>query len=178
MTVGEWYNISYVDFASCFSFGAADAHRSRLHIHNPLDEDEMKFMYAMGQEDNAGTTNGLYTFYSILNRLFRKTVCLRDRDPTNISQFAKNLLANMMDGAPPLSVMDFVWEEIKGISLDPKKNCGFASYLMFIIEDVTGKNFPKEGNHMPFRPTPTKKPLIPLAQVSTPPRADSTPQQQ
>jgi hypothetical protein len=101
MTKGEWYNISYDDFASRFSFGAADAHRSRLHIHNPLDEGEMKFMYAPGQEGNARTTNGLYTIYSILNMLFRKTVCPRDGDPTNISQFAKDLLANMRDGAPP-----------------------------------------------------------------------------
>jgi hypothetical protein len=31
---------------------------------------------------------------------------------------------------------------------------------------------------MPFRPNPTKKLLIPLAQVSPPPRADPTPQQQ
>jgi hypothetical protein len=101
MTKGEWYNISYDDFASRFSFGAADAHRSRLHIHNPLDEGEMKFMYAPGQEGNARTTNGLYTIYSVLNMLFRKTVCPRDGDPTNISQFAKDLLANMRDGAPP-----------------------------------------------------------------------------
>jgi hypothetical protein len=79
----------------------------------------MKFMYASGQEGNAGTTNKLYTVYSILNRLFRKTVCPRDGDSTNISQFAKDLLANMRDGAPPLGVMDFVWEEIKSISLNP-----------------------------------------------------------
>jgi hypothetical protein len=31
---------------------------------------------------------------------------------------------------------------------------------------------------MPFRPNPTKKPLIPLAQVSSLPRVDPTPQQQ
>jgi hypothetical protein len=48
---------------------------------------------------------------------------------------------------------------------------------MFIIEDVTGRSFPKEGKHMPFSPNPTKKPFIPLAQVSSPPRADPTPQQ-
>jgi hypothetical protein len=99
-------------------FGAADAHRVRLHIHNPLAEDEMKFMYALGLEGNVGTTNGLYT-YSVLNGLFRKIVRPRDGDPTNISQFAKNLLANVRDGAPPLSVMDFMWEEIKGISMNP-----------------------------------------------------------
>jgi hypothetical protein len=75
-------------------------------------------------------------------------------------------------------MIDYIWEEIKDISLNPQKNCGFAPYLMFLIEDVTGRSFPKEGIHMPFRPNPTKKPLIPLAQVSSPPRADPTPQQQ
>jgi hypothetical protein len=49
---------------------------------------------------------------------------------------------------------------------------------MFIIEAITSRSFSKEGKHMPFRPNPTKKPLIPPAQVSSPPRADPTPQQQ
>jgi hypothetical protein len=178
MTEGDWFNISFDDFTSRFSFGGADAHRVRLHIHNPLDEEEMKFMYAPGLEGNAGTTNGLYTFYFILDWLFRKTVCPRDRDPTNISQFAKNFLDNMRDGDPTLSVMDFMWEEIKGISMNPQNTCGFAPYLMFIIEDVTGRSFPKEGKHMPFRPNPTKKPIIPPTQVSSPLREDPTPQQQ
>jgi hypothetical protein len=39
---------------------------------------------------------------------------------------------------------------MKGISLNPQKNCGFAPYLMFLIEDVTGRSFSKEGIHMPF----------------------------
>jgi hypothetical protein len=119
MIDGNWFNISYDDFSSRFSFGAADARRQRLHIQNPLDEEEMKFMYAPGLEGNVGTTNGLYTFYSVINMLFRKTICPRDGDPTNISQFAKNMLANMRDGALPLNVMDFVWEEIKDISMNP-----------------------------------------------------------
>jgi hypothetical protein len=135
-------------------------------------------MYASGQEGNAGTINGLYKFYSVLNRLFRKTICPSDGDPTNISHYAKNLLANLRDGVPPFSVIDFIWEEIKGISLNPQKNYGFAPYLMFLIEDVTGRSSPKEGIHMPFRPNPTKKPLIPPTQVSSPPRANPTPQRQ
>jgi hypothetical protein len=84
MTEGDWYNIRYEDFTSHF-FWVVDAHCSRIHIHNPLDEDEMKFMYAPGQEGNTGTIHGFYTFYSVLNRHFRKTICPRDGNPINIS---------------------------------------------------------------------------------------------
>jgi hypothetical protein len=166
MTEGEWYHIIYDDFATQFSFGQADKNRSQIHLHNPLGENEMKFMYAPGQEGINRTINDLYTFYSVLKRLFRKTICPRDVDPTNISHYAKNLLANMRDGAPAFSVIDYIWEEIKGISLNPQKNCGFAPYFMFIIEDVTNRSFPKDGFNMPLRTTPIKKPLIPPAQAS------------
>jgi hypothetical protein len=178
MTEGEWYHITYDDFATRFSFGQVDKNRSQIHLHNPLTENEMKFMYAPGQEGNARTINGLYIFYSVLNRLLRKTIYPRDGDPTNISHYAKNLLANMRDGAPAFSVIDYIWKEIKGIYLNPQKNCSFAPYLMLIIEDVTNRSFPKDGFHMSLRTTPTKKPLIPPAQASSPPRADPTPQQQ
>jgi hypothetical protein len=138
----------------------------------------MKLMYALRQEMNAGSTNSLYTYYSVLNGLFRKTICPRDGDPTNISQFAKNLLVNMSDGAPPFSVIHFVQEETKGISLNPQRNYAFAPYLIFIIGDVTNRSFPKDRFHMPFRPNPTKKPLIPPSHITSPPRVDPTPRQQ
>jgi hypothetical protein len=177
MTEGEWYHITYDDFATQFSFGQANKNRSQIHLHNPLGENEMKFIYALGQEGNTGTINGLYIFYSVLIRLFRKTICPRDGDLTNISHYVKNLLANIRVGAPAFSVIDCIWEEIKGISLNPQKNCGFASYLMLIIKDVTNRSFSKDGFHMPLRTTITKKFLIPPTQTSSPPRADPTPQQ-
>jgi hypothetical protein len=85
MAKGEWYHIGYGDFASRFSFRAVNAHRPRIHTNNPLKEEEMKLMYALRQEMNAGNINDLYNYYLILNRLFRKTICPRDGDPTNIS---------------------------------------------------------------------------------------------
>jgi hypothetical protein len=176
MMEGEWYHITYDDFATQFSFGQADKNRSQIYLHNPLGENEMKFMYIPGQEGNAGTIN-CRTFYSVLNRLLRKTIYPRDGDLTNIFHYAKNLLANMRDGAPPFSMIDYIWKEIKGISLNPQKNCDFAPYLMFIIEDVTNRSFPKDGFHMTLRTTLTKKPLIPPAQVTLPHRPVPTPQQ-
>jgi hypothetical protein len=103
------------------------------------------------------------------NQTKKLTTWFLNGDSTNISQFAKNLIANRRDGAPPLSMVEFVWEEIKGTSLNPQKNCSFAPYFMFIIEDVTSRSFPKEGIHMPFWQNPIKKPLIPPAQASSPP---------
>jgi hypothetical protein len=123
----------------------------------------MKFMYALRQEENAVTINRLYTFYSVLNILFRKTICPRDGDPTNISQFAKNLLANMRDGAPPLSMMDFYVGSDKGHLYEPLKDLWLCTLSYVMIEDVTSRSFPKEGKHMTFRPKPTNKPLIPPA---------------
>jgi hypothetical protein len=119
MNEGDWYSISYDDFTHRLGFEREDQNHPKIHFGQPFDEQEMKFMYALGEEGNAGHTNGLYTFYSVLNRLFRKTIYPRDGDPTNISLYAKNLLANMRDGAHDFIVIDFVWEEIKGISMNP-----------------------------------------------------------
>jgi hypothetical protein len=108
MMEGEWYDITFDEFVTRFSYGQADKDRFRIHILNPLEDNEIKFMYASGQEGNAGTINGLYNFYSVLKRLFRNTICPRADDPTNISHYAKNLLANMRDGASPFSVIDYI----------------------------------------------------------------------
>jgi hypothetical protein len=58
---------------------------------------------------------------------------------------------------------------------EPSEDLWLCALSHVIIEDVRGRSFPKQGKHMPFRPNPTKKPLIPLAQVSSPPRVDPTP---
>jgi hypothetical protein len=84
----------------------------------------------------------------------------------------------MRDGALDFSFIDFVWEEIKGISMNRQMNCPFASYIMFITKEVINQDFPKDGFHMPFRPIPTKKPLIPPSHIASPPRLYSSPQHQ
>jgi hypothetical protein len=49
------------------------------------------------------------------------------------------------------SVFDFIWEEIKAISENPLKSCGYASYLMDMIERVTAHTFLYEKKHHPLR---------------------------
>jgi hypothetical protein len=47
-------------------------------------------MYPRDQRANVGHVKGLYTYYSLLNRLLRATIDPRDGNPSDISRFMKN----------------------------------------------------------------------------------------
>jgi hypothetical protein len=73
------------------------------------------------------------------------------------------------------SVFDFIWEEIKAISENPLKSCGYAPYLMHMIERVIALTFFYEKEHHPLRikndlRAPVKD-LRAAAPHSSPPRA-------
>jgi hypothetical protein len=77
----------------------------------------------------------------------------REGDNSNISSYNRNLLVAM---APrphgfDFSVFDFIWEEIKVISKSPLKSCGYAPYIMHMIERVTGRTFGCDKEHHPLR---------------------------
>jgi hypothetical protein len=76
----------------------------------------------------------------------------REGDSSNIPSYNRNLLVAM---APrphgfDFSVFDFIWEKIKAISESPLKSCGYAPYIMHMIERVTDWTFgcDKEHHHM------------------------------
>jgi hypothetical protein len=48
MTEDEWYHITFDEFATRFSYGQADKDRFRIHIHNPLGENEIKLLTSIG----------------------------------------------------------------------------------------------------------------------------------
>jgi hypothetical protein len=48
-------------------------------------------------------------------------------------------------------VFDFIWVEIKAISKNPLKSCGYAPYIMHMIEQVTARIFHCEKEHHPLR---------------------------
>jgi hypothetical protein len=77
------------------SLDSNDANRLKIHNENSLPNDELKFMYPRHVIVNARKVAELYTYYSILNRLLRKTIAQRGGNPTDISLHARNLLARM-----------------------------------------------------------------------------------
>jgi hypothetical protein len=136
MTEGRWYEITYEQFARLFGFGREDANHIKIHFALYLDASKLRFMYPSNKRGSVGTTLDLLPFYKYLNHLFRRMMTPREGDSSNIPSYNQNLLVVM---APRLHgfdfcVFDFIWEEIKTISKNPLKSCGYAPYIMHIIE--------------------------------------------
>jgi hypothetical protein len=110
-------------------------------------------MYPTSKQGNFGETTDMLLFYAYLNRLFRRTVTPREGDGTKIPTYNKNILAVMAPNANgfELLVFDFIWEEIKAISENPLKSCGYAPYLMHMIERVTTQTFFYKKEHHPLQ---------------------------
>jgi hypothetical protein len=93
-------------------------------------------MYPRSKQGNFAETTDMLPFYAYLNRLFRRIVTPREGDGTKILAYNKNILATMAPNANgfEFSDFDFIWEEIKAISENPLKTCGYSPYIMHMIE--------------------------------------------
>ena len=102
---------------------------------------DMKFMYIPGQKHHYGRVQGMLPFYAYLHHMFRKTLAPREGDQPNISFYGRDLLKYMNPSERDFCVVDYIWEEMKTISCSPQKSCGYAPYVMHIIEAITNSTF-------------------------------------
>jgi hypothetical protein len=58
-----------------------------LHNGGLLEPEALYFMYPRDQKANIGHMKGLYTYYSVLNRLLQVTIVPRDGNLSDISRF-------------------------------------------------------------------------------------------
>ena len=65
--------------AKVLGFSGKDLSRPRIHSEHVLPASRTKFMYHAANQGNFGNVDGLYTYFSTLNRMFRKTIYLRGR---------------------------------------------------------------------------------------------------
>jgi hypothetical protein len=64
-------------------------------------------------------------------------------------------MVSLRPGALEFSVGDFIWQEIKHLSEDPKKICSYSPYIMFMIEKVAKTEFLKNVIHKPLKLNPS-----------------------
>jgi hypothetical protein len=169
MTNGQKYSITFHRFLRCFGIMAEEKDLRKLHDEGELDKDALHFMYPRGELASYGRVKNLYTYYAALNRHLRVSITPRDGNPSEITKFQKNLMVALRPGASEFSVGDFIWQEIKHLSEDPKKICSYSPYIMFMIEKVTKTEFPKNVTHKPLKLNPSKNPRIPSPRVEQAP---------
>jgi hypothetical protein len=87
-----------------------------------------------------------------------------------MTKFQKNLMVALRPRAPEFSVGDFIWQEIKHLSEDPKKICSYSPYIKYMIEKVAKTDFPKNVTHKPLKLNPSKNPRLPYPRVEKAPR--------
>jgi hypothetical protein len=77
----------------------------------------------------------------------------REGGETKIPAYNKNIIAVMASNINgfEFSVFDFIWEEIKDISENSLKSCGYAPYIIHMIETVTAKTCYCEKEHHSLR---------------------------
>ena len=123
-------------------------------------------MYAPGGERGAvRKVLGLHPTYRYLDMMFRKTIDYKGGDKGNIADYSRNLLHRMAPDAQPFSVFDFIWCEIRSVGERPLKGCGFAPYIMHMIEQVIGHTFEYDKVHKAL------KIVADLTEVGVPPAA-------
>jgi hypothetical protein len=93
MTKEERYQITFPEFVSLFYLGDADMDYPKLHDGGVLEIKDMHFMYPKNMRGSWGKVRGLYTYYGVLNRLFRKTLTPRDGNPSDVT------LSEELDGS-------------------------------------------------------------------------------
>jgi hypothetical protein len=110
MTEGQWYEVTYAQFARFLWFGRKDASRAMIHMALKLDARRIKFMYPRSKQRNFGETTGMLPFYAYINQLFRRTMTPREGDGTKILAYNKNILPAMAPNANgfKFSVFDFI----------------------------------------------------------------------
>jgi hypothetical protein len=152
MTESQWYEVSYAQFSRLLGFGRKDTSRAKIHMTLKLDVRKIKFMYPRSKQGNFRNTTNMLPFYAYINWEFRMTITPREGDGTKILAYNKNILAAMAPNANGFEFsFDFIWEEVNAISENPLKSCGYAPYLMHMIERVTTRTFFCQKEHHPLR---------------------------
>jgi hypothetical protein len=135
-------------------------------------------MYPLGGERGAmGKVLGLHPTYRYLDRMFRKTIDCKGGDKGNIADYSRNLLHRMAPDAQPFSVFDFIWLEIRSVGERPLKGCGFAPYIIYMIEQFTGHTFEYDKIHKALKIVvdlpEVGVPLVRLGGAAVAPEADA-----
>jgi hypothetical protein len=146
-TKGVKYGVDYMTFSRLLELGSNDEKRDPIHVEHQLKPNQLPTLFYNPILAKAGNASILQPFYYMMNQFFHATIDAKGGDSTGLRYFACNLLARVMPGGRPLSIMDFIWNELRRMMNNPQKFLPSAPYLIYMIERVTKVTFPNDSKH-------------------------------
>ena len=131
-TNGIHFAVDYRTFSRLLGLGSKDLERDQIHNEVKLPNHALKELYRRPNMAD-GETQGLKSFYYVLNNLFRHTLTPKTGDATSIHAFAKNILLRFAQNGRPFCITNFLWEELIAAKNDSRRGFPYAPYVMYVI---------------------------------------------
>jgi hypothetical protein len=132
---------------------------------------EMTPMYDPDSGLRAPKREGILPHFAILHRMRKRMLAPRIGDSNAILTYERNLLDAIMKNEH-FDAFDYIIDEIWNIAINPQRSCGFAPYIMYMIEVVAHERFYKDAAHEPLRLAVPKGPAC--RHISPPPDVASS----
>jgi hypothetical protein len=168
MTNGRRFNIRLTNFAELLGLSSHLDIPKKLHTGRVMALREMTPMCILNSGFCAPRIDGILPHFVVLYRMRRRTLVPRIGDSDAIPAYERNLLDALMK-FERFDVFDYIIDEIWSIAINPQRSCGFASYIMCMIETVAHERFYKDVAHEMLCPAVPKDPRS--RHTSPPPQA-------
>jgi hypothetical protein len=110
---------------------------------------EMTPMCDPDSEFCAPKIEGILPHFAVLHRMRRRSLVLRISDSDAIPTYERNLLDPIVKNEH-FDVSDYIINEIWNIAINPQRYCGFAPYIMCMIEVMAHERLYKDAAHEPL----------------------------
>jgi hypothetical protein len=135
MTAGQRFSTNLSQFVEILGLASHNNNPKKIHTRRVMMTREMVSMYVPDSGFDAPKIDGLLLHFVVLHRMRRKTLAPRIGDSNAIPAYEQNLLDVIMKNEH-FNVFDYIVNEIWNITINPLRSCGFAPFIMCMIESV------------------------------------------
>jgi hypothetical protein len=144
MTNGRRFSIKLTQFAEILGLPSHLDNRKKLHTERAMTTREMTPIYDPDSEFCAPKIARILPHFVVLHRMMRRTLAPRIGDSDTIPTYERNLLDAIMKNEH-FDASDYIIDEIYNIAINPQRSCGFAPYIICMIEVVADERFNKDA---------------------------------
>jgi hypothetical protein len=155
MTNDRKFNIKLSQFAELLGLSSHLDIPKKLHVGRVIAPREMTPMYILNSGFRAPKVDWILPHFLVLHKMMRTILAPRIGDSDAILTYERNLLDALMK-YERFDVFDYIVDKIWNIAINPLRSCGFAPYIMCMIETVAHEKFYKDVAHELLRPAVLK----------------------